>query len=298
MIDWNDYYYFALIADEGSYSQAALRAGVSKSVLSRRMTALEERLGVRLIQRTTRRLALTAAGEQFAVECRALVAQGERARAVVMAAQESPQGMLRVSAPVFMAETWFGEFVSEFIARWPLTKVQLLAINRPVDMVAEGIDIALVTASGALADSTLHYKKLHTQTDILVASSQWLARHPQVKAIDDLNHVDGILRLANNDGSQWQLINGEQEITLHPEARLQSNNLRVMLQAVLGGNGVALLPQFACKQGLANGELVRLFAPWSGIPRPLYALFAGRKGMPAIARYFMDELTTRLANGV
>lgn len=104
MIDWNDYYYFALIADEGSYSQAALRAGVSKSVLSRRMAALEERLGVRLIQRTTRRLALTAAGEQFAVECRALVAQGERARAVVMAAQESPQGMLRVSAPVFMAE--------------------------------------------------------------------------------------------------------------------------------------------------------------------------------------------------
>ncbi len=163
MIDWNDYYYFALIADEGSYSQAALRAGVSKSVLSRRMAALEERLGVRLIQRTTRRLALTAAGEQFAVECRALVAQGERARAVVMAAQESPQGMLRVSAPVFMAETWFGEFVSEFIARWPLAKVQLLAINRPVDMVAEGIDIALVTASGALADSTLHYKKLHTQ---------------------------------------------------------------------------------------------------------------------------------------
>lgn len=89
MIDWNDYNYFALIADEGSYSRAALRAGVSKSVLSRRMAALEERLGVRLIQRTTRRLALTAAGEQFAVECRALVAQGERARAVVMAAQKA-----------------------------------------------------------------------------------------------------------------------------------------------------------------------------------------------------------------
>ncbi len=70
-----------------------------------------------------------------------------------------------------------------------------------------------------------------------------------MKAIEDLNHVDGILRLANNGGSQWQLINGEQEITLQPEARLQSNNLRVMLQAVLGGNGVALLPQFACKQG-------------------------------------------------
>lgn len=85
----------------------------------------------------------------------------------------------------------------------------MLAINRPVDMVAEGIDIALVTASGALADSTLHYKKLHTQADILVASSQWLARHPQVKAIDDLNRVDGILRLTNNGGSQWQLINGE-----------------------------------------------------------------------------------------
>lgn len=90
MIDWNDYNYFALIADEGSYSQAALRAGVSKSVLSRRMAALEERLGVRLIQRTTRRLALTAAGEQFAVECRALVAQGT-GQSGGDGRQESPQ---------------------------------------------------------------------------------------------------------------------------------------------------------------------------------------------------------------
>ncbi|MFP1528406.1 LysR substrate-binding domain-containing protein [Escherichia coli] len=87
-------------------------------------------------------------------------------------------------------------------------------------------------------------------------------------------------------------------LRLQLQGTLPSNNLRVMLQAVLGGNGVVLLPQFACKQGLVNGELVRLFSPWSGIPRPLYAYSAGRKGMPAIARYFMDELTTRLANGV
>lgn len=104
MIDWNDYYYFALIADEGSYV-TALRAGVSKSVLSRRMAALEERLGVRLIQRTTRRLALTAA-RNGCCRCRALVAPGERARAVVMAAGK-PTGNAASARRVFMAETWF-----------------------------------------------------------------------------------------------------------------------------------------------------------------------------------------------
>ncbi|MDI5823180.1 LysR family transcriptional regulator, partial [Salmonella enterica subsp. enterica serovar Kentucky] len=91
MIDWNDYWYFALIAEEGSYSRAAIRAQVSKSVLSRRMSALEEQLGVHLIQRTTRRLALTKVGEQFAQECQTLVNQSERARAVVQAVQEYPQ---------------------------------------------------------------------------------------------------------------------------------------------------------------------------------------------------------------
>lgn len=170
MIDWNDYWYFALIAEEGSYSRAAIRAKVSKSVLSRRMSALEEQLGVHLIQRTTRRLALTKVGEQFAQECQTLVNQSERARAVVQAVQEYPQGTLRISAPVFMAETWLGALINEFIARWPLANVQLLAVNRPVDMIAEGIDIALSVSSGALPDSSLHYKKINTLYDILVAS--------------------------------------------------------------------------------------------------------------------------------
>jgi transcriptional regulator, LysR family len=143
MIDWNDFYYFSLIAEEGSYTQAAVRAGISKSMLSRRMSALEERLGVRLIQRTTRRLSLTPAGEQFAAECRTLVNLGKQAQAAVMAEQEQPQGLLRISAPVFVAESWLGEYVSDFILRWPLANVQLLAVNRPVDMIAEGIDISL-----------------------------------------------------------------------------------------------------------------------------------------------------------
>lgn len=298
MIDWNDYYYFSLIAEEGSYSRAAERCGVSKSVLSRRMSALEESLDVRLIQRTTRRLSLTSAGEQFAIECRTMVSQAERARAVVMAVQEAPQGLLRVSAPVFMAESWFGEFVSEFIARWPLARIQLLAENRPVDLITEGIDFALVTSSGRLADSTLHYKKLHTQADIFVASPKWIAQHPEVQTIDDLMHVSAMLRLANNNSAQWRVTDGVREITLNPTPRLQSNNLRVLLQGVTGGNGVALMPPFSCKEGLNRGELIHLFPDWYGLPKQLFALFPASKGMPAIARFFIDELLTRLGEGI
>lgn len=214
MIDWNDYWYFALIAEEGSYSRAAIRAQVSKSVLSRRMSALEEQLGVHLIQRTTRRLALTKVGEKFAQECQKLVNQSERARAVVQAVQEYPQGTLRISAPVFMAETWLGALINEFIARWPLANVQLLAVNRPVDMIAEGIDIALSVSSGALPDSSLHYKKINTLYDILVASPQWVEQHPDLKTIGDLHRAPAMVRLADGRMQSWHLINGSQEITL------------------------------------------------------------------------------------
>lgn len=213
MIDWNDYWYFALIAEEGSYSRAAIRAQVSKSVLSRRMSALEEQLGVHLIQRTTRRLALTKVGEQFAQECQKLVNQSERARAVVQAVQEYPQGTLRISAPVFMAETWLGALINEFIARWPLANVQLLAVNRPVDMIAEGIDIALSVSSGHCL--TLHCTiKINTLYDILVASPQWVEQHPDLKTIGDLHRAPAMVRLADGRMQSWHLINGSQEITL------------------------------------------------------------------------------------
>ncbi|MBJ2578985.1 substrate binding domain-containing protein, partial [Salmonella enterica subsp. enterica serovar Bareilly] len=176
-------------------------------------------------------------------------------------------GTLRISAPVFMAETWLGALINEFIARWPLANVQLLAVNRPVDMIAEGIDIALSVSSGALPDSSLHYKKINTLYDILVASPQWVEQYPDLKTIGDLHRAPAMVRLADGRMQSWHLINGSQEITLSLSPRLYSNNLRVLLQAVAGGNGVALLPFPACKEELQNGGLVQLFPERSGQPR-------------------------------
>ncbi|UJL40951.1 LysR family transcriptional regulator [Salmonella enterica subsp. enterica serovar Infantis] len=213
MIDWNDYWYFALIAEEGSYSRAAIRAKVSKSVLSRRMSALEEQLGVHLIQRTTRRLALTKVGEQFAQECQTLVNQSERARAVVQAVQEYPQGTLRISAPVFMAETWLGALINEFIARWPLANVQLLAVNRPVDMIAEGIDIALSVSSGHCLILRCTIKNQYA-IRYSGCQPQWVEQYPDLKTIGDLHRAPAMVRLADGRMQPWHLINGSQEITL------------------------------------------------------------------------------------
>lgn len=296
MIDWNDFYYFSLIAEEGSYTQAAVRAGISKSMLSRRMSALEERLGVRLIQRTTRRLSLTPAGEQFAAECRTLVNQGKQAQATVMAEQVQPQGLLRISAPVFVAESWLGELVSDFILRWPLANVQLLAVNRPVDMISEGIDISLVVTTTALNDSTFHARKLQTQRDILVTSPTWLAQNAKPETVRDLAQIPALVRLSGNSIPRWHLVCGQEAFEFEPKPRLQSNNLRVLLKAVLGGNGVALMPAFACQKELEAGNLQPLFPDWSTPPRDLLALYPARKGMPAITRIFIDELADRLAS--
>ena len=287
MIDWNDYYYFALIADEGSYSQAALRAGVSKSVLSRRMAALEERLGVRLIQRTTRRLALTAAGEQFAVECRALVAQGERARAVVMAAQESPQGMLRVSAPVFMAETWFGEFVSEFIARYPLIRVRLLLSDRNADLVSDHVDLAV--RIGDLADSSMVATRLGTMRIVACAHPALLAKYGEPQRPRDLAALPIIRIESPMPYRGWRFRAAEREdqlINLPP--MLSVTTPESAADAARLGVGVARLLHYQALDGLRHGELRLLLENVEPDPAPVHLLYTARDLAPLKLRKFID----------
>lgn len=298
MIDWNDFHYFALVAETGSYTKAAARAGVSKSVISRRISALEERLGVRLIQRTTRNLSLTLSGEQFATECQEMMIQSERARAVVNAAQRYPRGTLRVSAPVFMAETWLSEFTSDFLSRWPDTRVHLLGVNRQVDLVAERLDIALIVHSGELKDTSFHYRKLATQNDVLVASPDWCEKHPHISTIEDLATADTLIRQSEGERNFWIFIQGDQEINVLVNPRLVSNNLRVLLQAALGGAGVALLPYDACIPYFNAGTLKHLFPEYHTPARTVSALFAVRRGMSALTRVFLDELSEAFARSV
>lgn len=295
MIDWNDYYYFALVADAGSYSKAALRAGVSKSVISRRIAALEQRLGVSLIQRTTRRLALTLAGEKFAAECQEMVLQSERARAVVQAEQVRPSGTLRVSAPVYVAETFLGEFVSRFLRRWPETNIQLTGVNRRVDMIAEGLDISLIAHAGELTDSSFHSRRLKSMQDILVASPEWLSENGWLQTLDDLSRADTLVRKGEGSRHVWSLVQGKDRIDIPVEPRLVSNNLLVLMQAVVAGNGVAMLPSDACEPYLSRGQLVQIFPECRSQVRHFSALFVARRGMTALARIFLDELGEELA---
>lgn len=298
MIDWNDYYYFALVAENSSYSKAAAQAGVSKSVISRRIAALEERLGVSLILRTTRRVSLTPAGEQFAAECQEMVLQSERARAVVNAAQLRPQGTLRISAPVFMAETWLSEFISEFLGRWPETNIQLSCVNHAVDMIAERLDIALMVHKDELKDSSFHARLLISQQDILVASPEWCDKHPDITQPEDLSHVETLVRMVEGGRCQWPLLHQGHEINLDVQPRLTSNNLRVLLNVALGGNGVALLPLDVCAPYLKKGALQQVLPGVHGRPRTLFALFPVRRGMSALTRTFLDEMSEMLNAGI
>lgn len=295
MIDWNDYHYFALVAENGSYSKAAARAGVSKSVISRHIAALEERLGISLILRTTRRVSLTPAGEQFAAECQEMVLQSERARAIVHAAQRHPQGTLRISAPVFMAETWLSEFISEFLARWPGTNVQLMAVSRPVDLIAERLDIALVVHMDELKDSSFHARMLASQHDILVASPEWCVKNPEITKPEDLTYIDTLVRQTEWHNHSWPILHLGREINLQVKPRLISNNLRVLLNAALSGTGVALLPREVCVSYLKQGALQQLLPDVNSRLRTISALFPVRRGMSALARTFLDELSEMLA---
>lgn len=234
---------------------------------------------------------MTPAGIQFAAECQEMVLQSERARAVVQAAQLHPQGTLRISAPVFMAETW----LSEFLARWPDTNVQLIAVGRPVDLIAERLDIALVVHMGELKDSNFHARHLTSQHDILVASPEWCAQHPDIKDLEDLADRDTLAREMEGHGYSWPIEYQGREINLPVKPRLISNNLRVLLNGALAGNGVALLPREVCIPYIKQGLLQQLSPGANSRLRFISALFPVRRGMSALARTFLDELSEMLA---
>ncbi len=287
--DLNDLFYFAEVVAHGGFTAAGRALREPKSKLSRRVAGLEERLGARLIERSSRRFRVTDIGQSFYERCKAMLAEAERAEALVAEAQSEPHGLIRMSCPTGLVEP-ISALVMQFLARHPRVRLQLVAIDRPVNLIDERIDVALRVRTSLDGDASLTMRSLGNSIRILVASPQIashiadmeaLARSPTLSTTDDQGEVNWFLE--TDDGRTY---------TLTHEPRMGCADFTAVRAAALAGLGVALLPDHTCRQALEEGKLVRILPAWHGKKGLVHLVFTTRRGLPPAVRRFIDSLAT------
>ena len=278
---------FVRVVDAGSIAAAARLLGVPKSTVSRRISRLEDRLGVRLLQRTTRSMHTTAEGEGLYRRASGPLADLASATSAVADAGDTPRGLLRVTAPVDF-DRLFGPIVVEFMARYPEVSVQIDLSARRVDLVAEGFDLAI--RAGTLEDSSLIARKLATVDLQLFASPAYLEKHGAPKRVRDLAGHECLLFRPSGTKQQWSFEGGKQPEVVEVTGRLGSSEYAFLRSVCLAGAGIARMPSHLGSDAVRAGTLVRVL-PKRHLGRgTLSLLYPSARHLPAKARAFRDFL--------
>jgi DNA-binding transcriptional LysR family regulator len=275
---------FAAVARAGSFTAGARSLGITKQTASERLAKLEERLGVRLLERTTRRLRVTDGGATYYERCAAIAAQIEEANAEVQRRQPEPVGLLRISTPVLYGRRYLAPVVADFLARYPAARVEVVLADRRVQLIEEGFDLAI--RIGNLDDSSVVARKLGEGHAYFVASPEFVARHgaPSPTKLASQRCV------GTRPRETWELAG----VTAKIEPVLVVNDLEVACEAAIAGVGIARVPAIVCREAVAAGRLRVLFGPEAVTLRPVYAVYPSREYLPAKVRVFVDALATSI----
>jgi DNA-binding transcriptional LysR family regulator len=295
MQDLNDLFYFSIVVDKGGFSAAGRALGIPKSRLSRRIAQLEERLGVRLLQRSTRRFVVTDAGQRFYEHCQAVIAQANAAEEAVAQLVAEPRGLLRVSCPVALSQGVMTTILPGFLEKYPHVKILLLSTNRRIDVIGEGVDLALRVRSRLDTDADLIMREFGRGKLLMVASPDYLRRRGYPQQPADLSDHDTISMLDQDAGQHWELagLDGEvMRVALQP--RVMCGDFPVILSCALRGLGIALLPQSVCVPHVASGKLEIILPQWSPPDGILHCVFPSRRGLLPSVRALIDWLAEQL----
>lgn len=291
MQDLNNMLFFAEVVDRGGFAAAGRALNIPKSRLSRRVAELETRLGVRLLQRTTRKLSLTQAGEIYHRHCIAMREQAEAADEAVAQVQTEPRGTVRVACPVTLAQTTIGPVLPHFLAAHPQVRIDMQVTNRVIDLVQEGVDVALRVRSSLDDSGTLVVKNLGKTKGILVASAQLLQRFGQPEGPEQLRNLPTVAMSAADGRGSWQLLGpGDRGFELQHLPVYTADDLLTLKFAVLQGTGMCVLPDYMCSEELRRGALVPVLPGWGPRTGMVLAVFASRRGMVPAVRRFLDFL--------
>ncbi|CAD5110395.1 LysR substrate-binding domain-containing protein [Zestomonas carbonaria] len=289
MQDLNDLHYFARVVEAGGFAAAGRLLGIPKSRLSRRIAELEQRLGVRLLQRTTRKLALTDIGERFLRHCQAMLLEAEQAEETVAALSSEPRGRLRVSCPQVVPG--FQETLLSFLASYPQVQVEVLITSRRVDLINEGVDVAMRVRTLDDEDPSLITRRLSPAEGALVAAPSLLEGH-RIAAPEDLLDLPALGALEADRKVHYRLedkAGNRRDIALEP--RLGIEDFAIRKAAALAGLGMTLLPRMYCEEELNDGRLLQLLPGWEVPSGYLQAVYPHRSGMLPAVRAWLEHLT-------
>ena len=295
LADLNDLRFFAAVVEHAGFSAAARALGVPKSRLSKRVALLEERLGVRLLQRTTRRFAITEVGERFLAHCRAMLEEAQAAQDVVDELRAEPRGIVRVSCPVSLVQTVLAHVLPDFLAQHPKVQVRLVASNRRVDVINEGFDIAIRVRTKLDTDAALVVRSFGQSRVLLAANPKFLDDNGRPTTPQDLERLP-LLSQFEHDGAQvLELLDGSgAKVTVEMRARVICGEFGVLYEAAKRGMGITALPEFVCAPAITRGELEVVLPAWS-IPQGMaHFVYPSRRGLLPSVRAFVDFLAERL----
>lgn len=296
MADLNDYVYFAEVVRHGGFAPAGRALRQPKSKLSRRVADLEARLGVRLIERSTRRFRVTEIGEALYERCQRIQIELELAEAVVAETQDEPRGRVRFSCPTGLVDT-ISAALPAFLERYPKVKLQMLAANRAVDLIEERIDVALRVRLALDSDASLTMRTLARSRWILVAGPK-LANAIGTGSVEALTGYPTLGATDQAGETVWDLIGPEgQTHALRHEPRFACSDFAAICETAAANMGVALLPDHACTADLASGRLIHLFPDWHTREGIVHIVFTTRRGLPPAVRAFIDHLAAVFKSG-
>jgi DNA-binding transcriptional LysR family regulator len=290
MQDLNEIAIFARVVREESFTKAARALGLPKSTVSERVSRLEERLGVRLLERTTRHVRPTPAGAAYYERAARVVAEIEEANAAVTDIHRSPKGLLRVGSPLLFGHAFLGDFVAEFLVQHPEVEIELIVGDRRFDVVEEGLDLA-IHVLGPI-EASLVARKLGSAQKLCVASPNYLAEHGSPQVPKDLLAHSCIVSSSDRRANWMFSMEGRSE-SISIQGRYSVNSVQLALTAALRGAGIAVLPAFFAAGALRAGHLAPVLEDWSLGHSDIHVVYPGSRHLSARVRLFADALIDR-----
>lgn len=287
---------FVAVADSGSFTEAAKRLGRDASVVSRRVTQLEEELGVSLFSRTTRRVVLTEVGARYYRRVQGLLEELSSASREASDIAASPQGLLRVSVPVTFGRQWIAPLLPRFIASHPHIRLDVRFSDRFVDVVAEGFDVAIRV--GRLRNSSLTARKIASYRNLLVAAPAYLQAHGKPRTPEDLKKHTCIGFTGYAGWPDWSLSKAGKRKTIRPRGPLAADNSEVVLSATIAGAGITFTSDWLAGPALREGKLREVLPGWGGKGEGgVYAVLPPGRLVPTKTRLFVDEVARSIKAG-
>ena len=290
--DLNELYYFSQVVEYGGFAPAGRALGVPKSKLSRRVAVLEERLGVRLLARSTRSFAVTEVGERYYQHCRAMLTEAEAAEESVALTQSEPAGVVRMSCPVALLSSRVGKMLARFMALYPRVELHVDETNRRVDVVGERLDLAIRVRPPPLQDSDLVLRVLAERHQCLLASPSLLEHCGPAAGPTELSHWPSLDMGLPQDTHRWILFGpNDERAEVRHTPRFVTQSMLALIDAAVQGVGLVQLPRMMVMEQLHSGALVQVLPDWSPREEIVHAVYASRRGQLPAVRALLDFLS-------